>query len=198
MLATWAVGMGIIWESNEYDASTHRVARRLVLIGIAVETLCSLALFVFDEGVSHAQQSKIIALETKIAPRNLEPSDIEDVGKALLPYTGTHFDLAVTQEIEPMRLLDKVEDALKKAGWIEEPADPRATHFNRIGRSAVAVRTMAGVWILYPATSEAQRNAASALVGALRVKHIDSTEIRITEPTQFDFASIHVWIGGKP
>lgn len=69
VLATIAVGAGIVWEHGTPDV--RAVANRLVIWGVVAETLCSVALFSFDETVSSAQQSKIIALETEIAPRKL-------------------------------------------------------------------------------------------------------------------------------
>jgi hypothetical protein len=78
ILAAFTVGFGIILESPKYSAAVHRVATWLVLGGIAVESLCTVFLFVFDESISAKQQStiesqnsQIIALETQAAPRTL-------------------------------------------------------------------------------------------------------------------------------
>lgn len=62
VLATMAVGLGIIWEAPEQPKERHLIATRLVIWGIIVETLCSVGLFAFDESISHAQQEQIIAL----------------------------------------------------------------------------------------------------------------------------------------
>ena len=58
--------------------------------GVVVETLCSITLFVFDEGVSRAQQStieaqqsKIIALETELVPRTISSEQRDILVKAL-------------------------------------------------------------------------------------------------------------------
>src|ERR1700757_2815046 len=78
ILAGAAVAAGIIFDSVEYSASTHRIAKWLVIGGVAVESVCTICLFVFDEGISGAQQgiirsqqSKIIALENHLGPRTL-------------------------------------------------------------------------------------------------------------------------------
>jgi hypothetical protein len=71
VLASFAVAGGIIFESPKYSPATHRVATWLVIGGVAVEALCMVSLFAFDEAISSAQQEKIIALETKLAPRTL-------------------------------------------------------------------------------------------------------------------------------
>jgi hypothetical protein len=75
VLAGIAVGAGILLESNEYSTSVHRLANWLVIVGVVIESVCTVCLFVFDEGISGAQQSKIIALETKHLDRSkiLEP-----------------------------------------------------------------------------------------------------------------------------
>jgi len=63
VVASIAVGVGIIFERPKYSAAVHRVAFWLVVTGIVVEAICTIFLFVFDEGISSAQQSKIIVLE---------------------------------------------------------------------------------------------------------------------------------------
>jgi hypothetical protein len=77
VLATWVVAAGILWEHGPADV--RKVADRLVIWGVVAETLCSVALFTFDEGISAAQQSKIIALETQLAPRFLDKTQFDAI-----------------------------------------------------------------------------------------------------------------------
>ena len=86
VLATIAVGFGIVWESGPLEV--HHVAHRLVIWGVVAETLCSVALFTFDEGLNSAQQAKIIALETRLAPRTLTPEQQRTVADVLRPFSG--------------------------------------------------------------------------------------------------------------
>jgi hypothetical protein len=72
VLAGIAVGAGILLERPKYSEATHRIATWLVIVGVAIESLCTVSLFVVDERVSNAQQSKIIALEQDAAPRTLD------------------------------------------------------------------------------------------------------------------------------
>jgi hypothetical protein len=65
VFATIAVGLGILWESEAITVS-HKTAGRLVFWGVVLETVCSIALFTFDEGVSSAQQSTIEAQKSEI------------------------------------------------------------------------------------------------------------------------------------
>ena len=66
ILASFAVAAGIILEANEYSASTHRVAKWLVIGGVAIEAACTVSLFVFDERISGAQQSTILEQQSQI------------------------------------------------------------------------------------------------------------------------------------
>jgi hypothetical protein len=88
VIATIAVGWGIIWEAPEYPPSYHEIAKRLVIWGIVAETLCSIFIFTFDESVSSSQQGKIIALETQLeserearAPRSLTKAQYDAIQK---------------------------------------------------------------------------------------------------------------------
>jgi hypothetical protein len=65
------VGIGIILEVTLPMTLRQIIATGMVVGGILVGIMLTLGLFVFDEGISSAQQSKIIALETQIAPRIL-------------------------------------------------------------------------------------------------------------------------------
>jgi hypothetical protein len=61
------VGLGVILEAPKILS----IPVAAVFVGVVIEAACTLLLFGFDEGISSAQQSKIIALETRIAPRGL-------------------------------------------------------------------------------------------------------------------------------
>jgi hypothetical protein len=169
VLATWAVGTGILWEADALVVR-HKIALRLVFWGVVIETLCSLALFTFDEGISWWQQAKIIELETRIAPRDLNPDQQKSVAEAIRPFAGTKFMLSVQTTTEPMRLLDQIEDAVIAGGWqeIEPPPPPLSDRFLRDGRGPVGISMMSGVWVVFHgADSTAVRDAALALRKAL-------------------------------
>ena len=114
VLASFAVAAGIIFESPKYSESIHRAATRLVIGGVAVEAVCTIFLFVFDEGISNAQQSKIIALETQIAPRSLtkEQYDAIQTLKGRVPA----INLAVENDSECLIFSSILIRALSNAG----------------------------------------------------------------------------------
>ncbi|MFZ1964848.1 MAG: hypothetical protein WAU78_15520 [Roseiarcus sp.] len=64
--ASVAVGAGIIFEGQKYSPYVHRVAFWLVVVGIVFEAVCTIFLFVFDEGISSAQQSRIEKQQSEI------------------------------------------------------------------------------------------------------------------------------------
>ncbi len=119
VLATIVIGAGIVWEHGSPDV--RKVADRLVIWGVVAETLCSVALFTFDEGISAAQQSKIITLESHLAARVLTPdqsaliisrlskfSDIGQVRYAFMASSDEEIGLAI----------DLSDHVFSKLGWI--------------------------------------------------------------------------------
>jgi hypothetical protein len=188
------------------ESERWSVATILVVMGVAVEAAFTIVLFVFDEGISAAQkstieaeQSKIIALEKQIAPRDLLPEQQKTVADKIRSFSGMHFDLSMTTELEPMRLLDKIEDALRLGEWIESPYSGSVASFNRVNRPNVGVRNVAGVWVLYPKPSgPTYEKAAKALREALDSEGIVGSFITIDPGGPGDLNAIHVWVGEKP
>jgi hypothetical protein len=119
IISAFTVGAGILLESPKYSDSVHRVATWLVLGGIAVESLCTVLLFVFDERVSGAQQSKIIALETRIAPRILTTAQ-SDVIQTLRSKVPAVFVLS-SPDIEPAMFSAQLQASLVDAGISVNP-----------------------------------------------------------------------------
>lgn len=122
-LAAICVMYGIIWESNEYGASVHRVARNFVIWGVIAETVFSLLLFVFDEGISSAQREKIIVLETRLAARTLSDPQIAGIEKRLGPFAGQTFQIIpYWDDDECLAIANRIADALTASNWkIEQP-----------------------------------------------------------------------------
>ena len=81
IVAAFAVGFGILLESPKYSAAIHKAATWLVLGGIAIESACTVLLFVFDEGVSSALQSTISSQQLKILDLDTKTSAAELVAE---------------------------------------------------------------------------------------------------------------------
>ena len=161
----------------------------LVVVGVAAEFAISLRVSLIENEWEISQ-----------LPRDLSEAQQRKIATKLKPFSGMHFDLEMHQDIEPMRLLDKIENALLLAGWEEQP--PRSDHqtFDRVNRSKVAIgRTVAGVWVLWPQpSSEPFKSAADALVKALRDNGITATLVTATHPDAYDSDKIHIWVGARP
>lgn len=118
VLATIAVGWGILWEAPDQSPERHRIAKWLVIGGIIAETVFSISLFVYDESISQEQQSKIIALETKLAPRTLSETQIAEITEALKPFSGEKYVGSVGAGIaDGCSLWGQLDQALSNAGW---------------------------------------------------------------------------------
>lgn len=117
-IAGIAVGLGIVFERPKYSAPIHRVAFWLVVVGVAVELVCTISLFVVDERVSNAQQLKIITLEEKLAPRNLSGDDVRRIALALKPLGGVPYDLGLPIALEPgSEIINQIIGIARDAGW---------------------------------------------------------------------------------
>jgi hypothetical protein len=122
VLASFAVAAGIVFESPKYSESIHRIATMLVIVGVAVEAVCTIVLFVFDEGISSAQQSKIISLEKQIAPREIDgPAFTEIVRNG--PKAKIEL-LYVREDPDSYQLALQIFWYLSNAGWDCRPQAP--------------------------------------------------------------------------
>jgi hypothetical protein len=109
ILATIAIGFGIIWEHGPPDVRV--IANRLVIGGVAIETLCSALLFAYDANTIGAQNEKIIAMEAR--PWTKAQFD------AIQELKGKVTDVGVIAEkgcIECGLFADHIELALHAAG----------------------------------------------------------------------------------
>jgi len=74
IVASFAVWLGIVLEAEKFWS----LPTMLVTFGVAIEAICTILLFGFDEGISSYQKStievqnrEIIALDKRLAPREL-------------------------------------------------------------------------------------------------------------------------------
>jgi hypothetical protein len=120
-----AVGVGILLERPKYSAAVHRIATGLVISGVVVEAICTIALFVFDEGISQAQQSKIIALEAQLTgflePRKLTQGQKTRIIQAIKPFPPVSFVAMFAPGEESWEFVLDISRTLRDAGWDWEP-----------------------------------------------------------------------------
>ena len=167
VLASFAVGAGIVFESPKYSESVHRTATRLVIAGVIVEAACTIFLFAFDEGISNAQQEKIVSLETRLAFRSLSDEQLMDVAELLNGTSGQHFDIVTYwKNPEALAITRRIFTALEIAGWIYDK--PTNAEF------ILGVET--GVLISFDKRSESGVAATKKLAYALSANHVYATE----------------------
>jgi len=116
------VGVGILMESEKWS-----LAAILVLIGIILEPIFTIGLFLYDEYLARGQESiirtqndKIISLETKLAPRVLSGVQLEALVAALKPFSGQKYAASVAAGAEAAHLFCMLDRSLIAAGWLRQ------------------------------------------------------------------------------
>jgi hypothetical protein len=194
VLSSIAVGGGIIFERPKYPPSIHRVAFWLVVGGIAVEAVCTIFLFVFDEGISDAQQSKIIALEMRIASRDLSPYQQKRITSKISSFVGQPYTLAVSGDPESVHFLPTVDAILKDAGWIKLPP-PAGGLLLPDGTASIAVKSK--VVVLVPADKQSELGPKAIEF----VKALEDEDIAASagfDPKVYNSNTIEITVGSKP
>lgn len=117
VLATIAVGVGILWEGI---FGLKEIAHKLVIWGVVAETLCSVMIFTFDEGISAAlentiktQQQENASLERALSPREFNSFALFRA-VASLPRVPL-FVNPINQE-EPLRVARNIENSFVAFG----------------------------------------------------------------------------------
>ncbi len=209
VVASLAVGAGIIFERPKYSPSVHRVAFWLVVGGVVIEAICTIFLFVFDEGISGAQQStiraqqrKIIALEGQIAPRHIDPDEQEVIAKVLRRFPGIQFDLCITPGIEEGFLKD-IENMLALAGWtVRNFGGPNASPEQLVVPQGfdpgIGVCGVTKVQILIDESHKAEfREPAAMLAGALKILGIEASAASMANIPRMRPEIMHIQIGSR-
>jgi hypothetical protein len=180
VLAGIAVGAGIILESPEYPASIHRKAKWLVIGGVAIESICTISLFAFDEGISGAQQAKILALERRLAPRTLSEEQQASIVNAIKRFAPQQFSgLVGAVDPEAWRLWTRLDGTLRTANWIRSPVSDGSSRGDP--PAVLTVTPDQGVRIFVPINDLAELKEASlALEAALRAADISALAVTDT------------------
>lgn len=162
ILASFAVAIGIVLESPHWS-----IANALVIGGVALEAVCTLLLFGFDEGISSAQQAKIVTLETRLVSRSLIDEQFNDIVEQLKPLSGQHFDiLTYWKNPEALAITNRVYEALGKAGWIYDKPEN--------GEFILGVET--GVSVAFDKRDESAVKAAKRFVTVLLQNELYASE----------------------
>jgi hypothetical protein len=153
------VGVGILKDSKEWS-----VGAVLVLIGVVIEPIFTIGLFLYDESVSRDQKATIVQL---LSRRVLSPEQKELIAQVANRYPSLTFLTVTTPEDEPWGFVMELAALLKSDGWTWapcvdangkglKPLDPRPSSCETI---------LVGVQINAP---DNLKDAAEALADAIR------------------------------
>ena len=206
VLASLAVGAGIIFERPKYSVAIHRIAFWLVVGGVVIEAACTIFLFVFDKELSTSQQFKIIALEERIAQRSLSPTVQDRIASALTKFKGTPYDMSLTPDAELdfalqiMHTLDKAEWDHRAYGGFTMSSDELRVRDGEPHAGIIAA--VFGVVVLYDSRNESLRNPAEALAAALMTEGGITAKSKAmaglaSQKSQLRTDTIHVEIGNR-
>jgi hypothetical protein len=183
------VGIGILLETKRGS-----LAAILVLIGVIIEPIFTLWLFVYDENLARGQNDQIISLQRRLAFRSLSDAQFADLVEKLKP-TGAQTFQVITywRDEEALAIANRMADALIKAGWtIDQPKTFTAL-----------VGVEAGVWVSYDGRADKKvADAAKALVYALLQHEIyaelDAQAVANPPTNQPTSDKINIEVGIKP
>jgi hypothetical protein len=158
------------------------------------------ALFSFDEGISSAQQSKIIALETKLAARVLTEEQQNALVAIAKQFSPQSYVLSVAVGSESAALLCVLDADLQKAGWTRHgPIDFLHTKPCGDGNTDWEAGVNLASAVHFRTTKDASmstKSAASALANALAVDDIEA-HVEIDPNNPADPTSVRVMVGAK-
>lgn len=116
------VGVGILKELEKWSVATISV-----MIGVIIEPIFTIGLFLYDEAIRRAQSDEIIGLRKAAAPRNIRGDDFRKIADAICDFPDVKYDLSIPPMVngpysldllEPgSYLVDQLITSLKLGGW---------------------------------------------------------------------------------
>ncbi len=190
VLSSFAVAGGILLEKPKYSPSVHKIANWLVVGGVAIEAACTIALFVFDEGISQKQQVEIIRLTT---PRNLSPEAVKRVAEAVCPFGPQPLQItAVT--LDELLLRNEFDQIFKLCNWkggLDSSADTDAL--------VASLSGLKGIRFGYSTEHAAQFEPVSKTFAAALVKEGVEARAELIPPNVIPKINvIEIQIGQRP
>jgi hypothetical protein len=190
IVASASVAFGIVLENPKWS-----VANVLVVGGVAIEAVGTILLFGFDEGISNAQQSTIVAQQSEIirltTPRNLSPAAVQRVASKVCPFGAIQFDVVhvTSDEILFGNELGKIWTLCKwESRGVENPNE-----------AVSAASEVAGIHFLYdPQHADKLKDAAEAFAAALRDENISAEAAPVANDPTFNANIIHIQLGRRP
>jgi hypothetical protein len=186
------VGVGILMESEKWS-----LAAILVLIGIAMEPLFTIGLFLYDESLGRSQQStieaqnkEIISLQKRLLPRSFPPDAQLRAAEKVCPLGPKPFDALLASGSDTL-FMGQVENVWKKCGWMPVGMKDRDEVIGAIGNST-------GVRLLYDQGNAELKEVATAFAAALVAEGIAATAEQSPTGTKLNPAVIHIIFARRP
>jgi hypothetical protein len=168
------VGLGVVLEAPKIIS----IPVAAVFVGVVFEAACTLLLFGFDEGISSAQLSKIISLETKLAPRFLSKPQADALIATAKRFPGQQYALSVAPGAEPLALLCQLHGILQEyAGWkLHAPVVAAlATTTDCIDHPVAALNFGSGIHLVFKFESNGQtKSAVDSLTATLAAAGLEA------------------------
>lgn len=166
------VGVGILRESE-----TWNTAAILVLIGVIIEPIFTLWLFVYDENISRAQEAKIgrqnaeiTALRKNGVPRSIDASAFSEQLVSAPPARAEIRYVVACADCETLSFW--LSEALKKANWSVDPAIPIAPQDRNWVRAVQSLHAQSsGITVVFDSPDKITadpKSSIGALSGALQ------------------------------
>jgi hypothetical protein len=117
LIGVSVVAGGAAWYGLIRESPSWSITKSLIVVGVVIESLSTICLFVVDEAISRAQQSKIATLDTEVKPRDLSTDEIKRVVDALSQFSGRRVTVqSYMGDVEGHRFLFSLARTLGKAG----------------------------------------------------------------------------------
>jgi hypothetical protein len=207
--STLAVAIGVYLEKEQLPQYVQELGWKMLLWGLAFEILWGGLIFAVDAGVSSlqridikAQQSKIIALETRIAPRHIDKDQQAIIAKALRGFPSPQFDLCITPGVED-DFVTELRETLVAGGWTirnfgGEQATPEQLAVPEGKIPGIGVCSSTGVNIFMDPKLESQFGQSAALVRlALSKLGIAASAYTMETDAHMRADTMHVQIGNR-
>lgn len=118
-----------------------------------------------SEADARAAEAKLELAKFK-EPRSISAAQAETMSREMLPFSGTTFEFASANESEPLSVVDAVENALIKAGWVVRGTS-NIIFISRANRTSVALAAETGVSVQSFSENQKETAAARALAQCL-------------------------------
>jgi hypothetical protein len=191
------VGIGILKDSKIWT-----VGALFVLIGVVIEPIFTIWLFLYDESISRAQQQQIVVATDRasdaaeelaefLLPRNLNNKEKSRIAKVTKLYPSITFMTVTAPENEPWGFVMDIATELKSDGWDWIPCPGGLQPLDARPSSCASI--LVGVQINAP---ENRLDVANALAEAIREPDVIGVDNVSVVPVP-NASTIMIMVGSK-